>query len=165
MAMEPGNSRPVPDPTLLTTAALMREVAGIDARLMAAKELVDEQFKCVKQQFDTAEQQRKEQKADTQAAVDAALTAVELSTSKAEGSMTKQLEQLAATFQAYSKGQDVALNDLKQRIQVMESTKVGSHETKSAQTAWIGLAATICIVIISIVVVIVNILTTSISGG
>jgi len=92
---------PVPDPTVLTTQALYREIeqlegqvnrrmeaihAELNSRLETLKEertvllkgltdLEQEKFNRVEQQFELVERQRVEQKKDTKDAVDAALTA------------------------------------------------------------------------------------------
>jgi len=92
---------PIPDPTILTTQALYREVsalrelieqqvrsaairsqegrdaikARIDAAIESRDELDTEKDKRITQQFDLVERQRVEQKKDTKDAVDAALTA------------------------------------------------------------------------------------------
>src|SRR5687768_9854890 len=86
----PQDWRPRPDPTVLTTEALHREVGALrelmEARIGALNLLVEsrvqseigrheEKFAKVSQQLALVEQQRVEQKADTKAAVDAALTA------------------------------------------------------------------------------------------
>jgi hypothetical protein len=153
----PGGWRPVPDPTVLTTEQLLREISGLRELLQARfeqllselvqhQELTQSRFKGldevnrervlrVKQQFQLVEQQRVEQKSDTKAAVDAALTAQKeavkeqttafaLATAKSESSFTKQLEQLAATFQTATTGQDRAINDLKERIALAETAAV-----------------------------------------
>lgn len=74
---DPPSWRPVPDPTLLTTQALYREVATlrelIEEKILATDQLVSEKFASVDRQLDLVERQRVEQKSDTKAAVDAAL--------------------------------------------------------------------------------------------
>lgn len=90
-------SKPNPDPSILTTDALQREVAIIDdkfkdqaqvrerehaslqelfeAKLQGAGNITSEKFTSVETQFDLIERQRVEQKKDTKDAVDAALSA------------------------------------------------------------------------------------------
>lgn len=92
-----GGSRPVPDPTLLTTEALMREVAALKellnlrlgseaearrsdiASALASVEMhsrvCGEKFVGLDRELHLKEQRRIEQKADTKLAVDAALQA------------------------------------------------------------------------------------------
>jgi hypothetical protein len=112
-------STPTPDPTVLTTEALLREIAAlrtlIDQRIssteqlfetkillgreggMALKELlsnqINEKFASVDTQFQLVERQRVEQKQDTKAAVDAALAAakeaVKEQTTASDRSITK----------------------------------------------------------------------------
>ena len=97
----PAEWKPIPDPTVLTTEALNREIALVreytersltsmqtsfeagrdamhdllDAKIDASIALEDEKFRKVMREFDLLEKQRIEQKDDTQKAVDAALTA------------------------------------------------------------------------------------------
>ena len=77
--MGPHEWVPVPDPTVLTTQALYREVSSlrelIELRIEDLSGLLDEKFLRTEQQFELVERQRVEQKNDTKNAVDAALTA------------------------------------------------------------------------------------------
>ena len=92
-----GGTRPVPDPTVMTTEALQRGLdserdhtdalgrrleaatialrALLEARDIGASEVVAERFRSVDRQFELVETQRVEQKVDTKSAVDAALIA------------------------------------------------------------------------------------------
>jgi hypothetical protein len=60
--------RPVPDPTVLTTQALYREVSAlqelIEQVVKGTREVIDQQFYKVEQQFELVERQRVEQKKD-----------------------------------------------------------------------------------------------------
>jgi DNA repair exonuclease SbcCD ATPase subunit len=137
-----GGTRPVPDPTVLTTEALNREIAGLErelnqrltsverelaTRLEAASALGDEKFLRVEQQFELVERMRVEQKKDTKDAVDAALTAQKeavkeqtaassLATAKSETATNKQLEQLASTFTTAVDSLRRSNDEVKERI-------------------------------------------------
>jgi hypothetical protein len=112
-----GGSVPSPDPTILTTAALYREINTLqvllEQRLGALETVFSERLLAwqlsIKGQFDTIERQRIEQKADTKSALDAALQAakdaVALQTeasdkaiAKSETATSKAIDQLAITF-------------------------------------------------------------------
>jgi len=149
-------SVPSPDPTVLTTEALLREITAVTILLhtevAALKEKVEiqltermhtlnERFKAQDLQFDLAERQRIEQKQDTKTAVDAALqaqkeavreqvTASSLSIAKSETATGKQLEQLAGSFATAIAGANTAITDLKDRVVRMEALKVGSQEQR-----------------------------------
>jgi hypothetical protein len=123
--------RPVPDPTVLTTQALYREVSAlqelIEQVVKGTREVIDQQFYKVEQQFELVERQRVEQKKDTKDAVDAALTAQkeavreqtsasERSIAKSETATNKQLEQLATTFSNTQASLLARIDELKERI-------------------------------------------------
>jgi hypothetical protein len=152
----PPRSTPVPDPTVLTTEALHRESTylqeSMNARFhenrehmntlfTAANELLDEKLNTIDRQLALVEQQRVEQKADTKAAVDAALTAQkeavkeqttasERAIAKSEASTTKQLEQLSETFVTAIAGVTVALDDLKDRVRTVEALRQGQVDQR-----------------------------------
>jgi len=142
----PFTSRPVPDPTILTTEQLLREVAAlrelVQSDIEGLEAIVAEKFRSVDQQLELVERQRVEQKADTKAAVDAALTAQkeavkeqttasDRAIAKSEASMTKQLEQMGSTFTASIKGVTDNLDDVKERVGKMEAMKLGGQEVKT----------------------------------
>jgi hypothetical protein len=156
---------PVPDPTVLTTQALLREITGVrelfESQLAHRHELYQseiaslnrinvEKFAKVEQQFELVERQRVEQKQDTKQAVDAALTAQKeavkeqttasgLAIAKSETGTSKQLEQLAANFQTAFSGQTVSIDDVKERITRLESAKTTEATVRTDSRAGIGL--------------------------
>jgi hypothetical protein len=138
------NLIPRPDPTLLTTEQLLREVQHlrdtVRAELKAEINLTAERFGSVDTRFVLTESQRIEQKSDVKAAVDAALsaqkeavkeqtTASSLSIAKSEAATNKQLEQLTVTINTAIKGVSDALSDTKDRVSKIEVLKQGSKET------------------------------------
>jgi hypothetical protein len=144
--------RPVPDPTVLTTQALYREVSAlqelIEQVVKGTREVIDQQFYKVEQQFELVERQRVEQKKDTKDAVDAALTAQkeavreqtsasERSIAKSEAATNKQLEQLATTFSNTQASLLARIDELKERIvdvdrkaESVAQQKVGAKEER-----------------------------------
>lgn len=161
-----GGSTPVPDPTILTTEALLRAIADLkellSAQLDAQDKLVNEKFRSIDQQLELVERQRVEQKMDTKAAVDAALTAQKeavkeqttasaTAIAKSEAGTSEQLKQLAATFTAGLAGQATIITDLKDRVIKIESLKQGGTESRAGIYAAIGIAATIIGVLLAIV--------------
>lgn len=149
--------RPVPDPTLLTTQQLEREISGLralleqrieerhelyQAELAGLSRVNAEKFSKVEQQFELVERQRVEQKADTKTAVDAALsaqkeavkeqtTASGLAIAKSETGTTKQLEQLADNFKVAIAGIVTSIDDLKDRVGRIENRTQVVQETRS----------------------------------
>jgi hypothetical protein len=135
---------PNPDPSSLTTAALLREVsrleALLDVRIIGMERIQAEKFRRVEQQFSLVEQQRVEQKSDTKAAVDAALTAQkeavkeqttasERAIAKSETATAKSIEELRSTFTATLEPIRRDLDDMKGRIVASEVQRTTSAET------------------------------------
>jgi DNA repair exonuclease SbcCD ATPase subunit len=171
------NSRPTPDPTILTTEQLLREVDRVKELMTALveglREVTDERFRSVNQLLVTLERQRTElkadlaatrieQKADTKAAVDAALiaqkeavkeqtSASERAIAKSEASNTKQTDQLQASFAAAITQVTTTFNDLKTRVERIENLKQGGQDNKTALYAAIGLVATVIVAAVIVV--------------
>src|SRR6185437_5456113 len=151
-------SVPVPDPTLLTTENLRREILGlrelVETKIEALKELTFEKLAKVEQEFDLVERQSVEQNKDTKDAVDAALTAQkeavkeqttasERAIAKSEAGTNKQLEQLADNFNTTFRGITTTIDDLKDRVRGIEATRVGGQQTTSSIVGIIGVIAAI----------------------
>jgi hypothetical protein len=156
------SSRPVPDPTTLTTDALHREVKAlrelIESELQATSQVTFEKFRSIETQLSLVEAQRIEQKADTKAAIDAALTAQkeqvreqviasERAIAKSEAATSKQLEQLTTTFQTAIGGATDAIADVKERVGRIENVKVGGQEKVTAVYAFTAFLVTLLLVV------------------
>jgi cobalamin biosynthesis Mg chelatase CobN len=143
-----------PDPTILTTEQLMREIERVKELMMAKFEgqnqVFAERFSSVGTRFELVEQQRKEQKEDTATAVQAALnaakeavkeqtTASEKSITKSETATSEQLKQLSTTFTTAQAASDGRIDDIKTRIERMENLKQGGKEAFSTAQAAIAL--------------------------
>lgn len=150
-------STPNPDPTLLTTQALLREILALrelmetkidnidtrlDERMAGLKAIQGEKFAKVEQQFELVERQRVEQKQDTKTAVDAALSAQkeavheqtlasDKAISKSEQGTTKQIDQLATNFDTAIKGQETQVDDLKERMTRVETAQAAKTEQRA----------------------------------
>lgn len=111
--LDSGDRYPRPDPTVLTTEALNREIAHV-------RELYDVQLLLI-------ERQRVESKADAEKALAAAMVAQE----KAQSLLA---ENFAAAIGALTKG----LNDLMLTVGAMQAGKAGSREGQQAVFALAG---------------------------
>lgn len=155
------DNRPTPDPTVLTTEQLLREVAGavdlVETRLKGIEDVMAEKFRSVDTQFGLVERQRVEQKKDTKDAVDAALAAAKeavkeqttasgLSITKSETATSEQLKQLTTTFNTAIAGLTLLLNDLKTRVERIENIKQGASENSNALATVIGIVLSAAIV-------------------
>lgn len=134
------DQRPTPDPTILTTEQLLREVANAERALQAEMDglrgRIGEQFASVATQFTLIERQRVEQKADTEKAVQAALSAAkeavkeqtaasDKSITKSETAMSEQLKQLTTTIMTALGGLADRVDDLKGRMDRGEGASKG----------------------------------------
>lgn len=144
---------PVPDPTLLTTQQLLRElswlreyieekIATADMKI-AGHFLIDaERFSKIDLQFSTIEAQRLEQKKDTQEALTAALTAQkeagrqtddanQKAIAKSEAATAETLKQLSSGFKTSTDALSSKIDDMKERVQRLESSKEGASEERT----------------------------------
>jgi hypothetical protein len=171
-----GGSRPVPDPTTLTTEALQREIKALGERVKAEADGLKEfvlakmdghaqdncvRFGDIKERFVIIEAQRVEQKNDTQKAVDAALQAQkeavreqtlasDKAINKSETGMIEQLKQQNATTAAHLTAISDKITDLTNRVGTIEAVKLGGQEMKAG--ARLDLGTIISLVVMAIVV-------------
>lgn len=160
---------PVPDPTVLTTEQLLREVAQakdlMEARIEGVEAVVAERFRGVDEKFDLVERQRLEQKKDTKDAVDAAFSAAkeavkeqtnasDRSISKSESATKEQLTQLSTTFTTQIKAVTDSQGDLKERVQSIESIKQGVLENRTESRSQTSNTTTIIGAIIATIVLV-----------
>jgi ABC-type transporter MlaC component len=148
------------DPTILTTEQLLREVANavllLESKIAGKEEVTAERLSSVETQFSLIERQRVEQKADTEKAVQAALSAAkeavkeqtaasDKSITKSETATAEQLRQLTVTFDTAIKGLTDILSDTKDRVGKIESRKEGAtfemQDSRANQNTNIAAAA------------------------
>jgi len=158
--------RPVPDPTLLTTEQLHREIAALREFVLGeirhVGELSNERFKAVDEQFYAVSERTKEQKEDGRLALDAAFQsakdAVALQTeasekaiAKSEAATTKQIDALGVVVEKSSQAKDEKIDDLKTRLDKLEGRREGVSSSTALLLAIVGALAAVA-VIVSIVV-------------
>jgi hypothetical protein len=156
---ERSDRTPSPDPTVLTTQALYREIEGLRELL---EQRIDGLGGTVEQKFDLVESQRVEQKKDTKDAVDAALTAQkeavreqtaasERAIAKSEAATSKQLDQLSVTFTTAIDAIQRELGEGKERLTAIEQRKAGAKEDRTALYASLGALALLIFLVIAVV--------------
>jgi hypothetical protein len=140
METTPAGSTPVPDPTELTTQALLREIAGLREFVLSeighVREISQTKFASMTLLLEGMAARTAEQKKDTKDALDAALEAakdaVRLQTeagdkaiAKSETAFTKQIDALAQLVEKSDKAKDEKINDLKSRMDMLEAGQKG----------------------------------------
>jgi len=171
--------RPIPDPTVLTTAASVRLEEMIRALIQSEIEhqndLFIERLAKVDMRFNMLDARTAEQKKDTKDALDAALAAqkeaVAAQTAASEKSITKSetatIERIKAveTLLATStKASDDKIDDLKVRIVAIEAKKLGSVEQVETSRAGGTDARAILTSILGVVVAVIAIAGVLIAG-
>jgi hypothetical protein len=166
-------TRPVPDPTTLTTAALYREIAQLrelievkigvlDTKVIGHFLIDAERFGQIDEQFALNERLRIEQKRDTQEALTAALKAQQDAVAKQDeanqkaiskseittGETLKKLEQLITVkTDALSE----KIDDVKTTANGTVQQKVGATENRTTAYATIGLIVSIAVALTAII--------------
>lgn len=138
--------RPDPDPTLLTTDQLLREIGHLTT-------LVTEKFAAVDKFLNKVEEGRLEQKVDTKTAVDAALAAQEKAILKTELATAEALRQLKLTFDTALIGVVSSIDDLKNRVGRVEGVKLGGQESKAGLYAAVAAAVGLIGLVVTLLVV------------
>jgi hypothetical protein len=155
------DSRPIPDPTLLTTQQLYREVIQlrelIEARLdgmdratelirLAAsevekttdskvdhlRELTDAKLSSLLEKFADRDERTEQRWSDSKQALDAALQAAEKAVGKSEAASLKQMEQLHGLVNSQKDATDRRIDELRGRQDKSEGLLGGHKDEKQA---------------------------------
>lgn len=189
-----GDWRPRPDPTVLTTQQLYREITALEKFFTSRFDSMDkavtllqassnrsptinevylqltEKFESIKTQFSERDTRTDQTARDSKVAIDAALKSQQeafseqnkssaLAIAKSEASTTKQMDQINTTIQTMAKGVDDKINDLKERITVIESRSQGQQiQRQEGKDTWgyivggIGIIISVATLIVFIVI-------------
>lgn len=146
--MPEDGTRPVPDPTLLTTEQLLREVTNLRTQMLAEdahhSEVVGEKIEALWNELRSLSDRTAEQKKDTKDALDAALAAQkeavasqtassEKSITKSETATTERIKGVETLLQTSNKSADDKIDGLKERIVAIESIKLGGAQAATQQ--------------------------------
>jgi len=164
---------PRPDPTLLTTEALRREIALLNdairdhiedidrannARITAAEKIRDEKIGRIVQRLDHNEAIRIEQKQDANLALDRALSAQSEQQAKIEIQIQTSIAKLEQLFQTRVDALSTKLDDLKDRVGQLETVAASNRqqiaETRASRTdlrGSVAIVATLVIVAITVI--------------
>jgi len=136
-------SRPVPDPTELTTAIVNESKVDLRREIHDVKELLLSEVKNLKELHT-------QKFLDNMVAVDSALRATEKAVDKSETAFTKQLDEMSRTTGAVTGGMNKEIDDVKRRLGAIEgrSTGVGMSTSVMASSMTIGVAIVAVVVAI-----------------
>ncbi len=149
---------PIPDPTVLTTQQLLREIATsreiVETSIKGLRELHEERFASISNQFIERDVRTEQASRDSKVAVDAALKAAKeaveeqnksnaLAIAKSEAGFTKQIDQIGILVSTTQKGNDERFEDIKGRLVLLEGVRRGGSEIWAYMIAIAGLAIAI----------------------
>jgi cobalamin biosynthesis Mg chelatase CobN len=154
------DSRPVPDPTALTTQQLNREISALREFVLGEIRHVREVSQV---KFEAVAVRTAEQKADTKEAVDAALraareavvlqtAAADKAIAKSEAAIAKQIDALVVQMDKSGDASDERIGDLKDRVRALETAKLTKDEGSTKTGAIITLVISAILVIVAVVV-------------
>lgn len=123
---------PIPDPTVLTTAALQREITAarevVEQNMASMKELFDARLDSIQMQFSERDKRFELRALDEKVAVAAALMAQKEATAKSEMAITKQIDQMHMLVNTITGANAEKIADLKSRIDMGEGKGKGAGE-------------------------------------
>jgi ribosomal protein S11 len=183
----PPDWRPIPDPTVLTTEAIRRDIDHLrelfDARYVGLeadfesftahhdrehreivekaiqhlKELTDEKFRGIAVQF--AERDVRTEQAFTASteAITAAMAAQEKAIGKSEVAVAKQIEELRTTFVTALDGTNAKVDDVKDRVVRAEGSLTGEEKRSSGFNQTTGLVIAALTALVGIATVVISI--------
>src|ERR1035437_8475476 len=125
--------------TKLLQASTDRTPAQVDEKIRALADVHAERFSSIQTQFRERDVRTEQSSKDSKVAVDAALQAAKeavgeqneassTAIGKSETATMKQIDQLGMTIAAQAKTQDDKVNDLKERLAVLEGRGTGSKD-------------------------------------
>jgi hypothetical protein len=193
-----GDVRPVPDPTTLTTAQLLRELGALRELLFTRldamdkattvlaetvnrtptaiqtavanlRDVYDERFKSVEQQFLERDVRTEQAATASASALAAALQAAKeavfeqaqaaaRAAEKTELSFTKQIDQIGLQITTVAESVSDRIGELKERIDRNEGQNLGTAVTETSTRLNVGTIISIVAVVLVLVGVIVNVI-------
>lgn len=150
---------PRPDPTVLTTQSLIREIEHLrelmETMIESLGDACEAKFVYIEQRFRDRDLLVDAAFESSREAVAAALAASKEAVSKSEDTFNKQIAEIRRTAEATSKGIDRELAGVKDRVTVIESLDRGSEKTAAGfrTLTSIGIAGVGVVIAISAIIV------------
>jgi hypothetical protein len=153
---EGGRLVPIPDPTLLTTAQLDREIRNLEARIQSDLKSINEHVEAIKQvdqgHFERIQIQFSERDKQTSLALQGQKELTQITTEyinttigKMDASYTKLFDQMQVLLGNMTKNGDEKIADLKSRIDRSEASK-GRIDIMSIFTAVAAMAGVVGVI-------------------
>ncbi len=166
------NWRPIPDPTILTTQQLLRELGSLKELMLTRMDAYDRaidllqdfanrqptiaevvaenngKFQAVQLQFRERDIRFDRAANDTRVAVDAAFAAAKEAVNKSELNFTKQLDAIGAAIAVAGRAQDDRVNDVRDRLTAIE----GRGQAYSQGFGWIATGVGIVAAVIGAII-------------
>jgi hypothetical protein len=156
--------KPRPDPTILTTEALIREISHlrelVESEIESLGDACEAKFAFIEQRLadrtllvDSAFQSSKE-------AVSAALASSKEAVAKSEDTFNKQIAEIRRTAEATSKGLEGQIGGVEKRVTIIESIDRGVEKKSEGLNSIATLAIAVLFMVISAVGVVAAIIST-----
>jgi hypothetical protein len=183
----PTDWKPVPDPTVLTTEAIRRDIdhlrelfdsryVGLEAdfesftahhdrehreivekAIQHLKELTDEKFRGIAQQFAERDVRTDQAFKASTEAITAAMAAQEKAVGKSEVATAKQIEDLRTTFITALEGTNAKVDDVKDRVVRAEGSLTGEEKKSTGISQTAGMVIPAIAILITIMIAVISV--------
>lgn len=130
-----GDVRPIPDPTVLTTEALLRAVAAerafVDGQVAHLREVVDERFSSVQMQFGERDVRHARESDYRMAAMTAAFAAMQEASAQQDHSHARAIGKLEQLLASETKALADRIEDVKDRLGRLEIRATGAESVRA----------------------------------
>jgi len=145
---------PRPDPTVLTTEALIREIAHLrellETQLEGLGDACEAKFEYIEQRFRDRDLLVDSAFASSKEAVVAALASSKEAVAKSEDTFNKQIAEIRRTAEATSKGLEKDIGGVKDRVTIIESLDRGAEKKTEGLSAAAALGISALAILIGI---------------
>ena len=140
------NVRQTPeDPTLMTQAMILREIGHADSVAKESRATLQMEIRGLRVQIEERDSRVVIAAHEAKTAVDAAFESQERAIAKSEQSVAKQLDQHAALLATTAHGLSDKIDDLKERLLLLEGASTGQKNSSISTQSIIGLVSAIII--------------------
>lgn len=124
---------------------------NIDNHIGHLKELMNEKFAGIEKQIDERDVRTERTAKDDKIALDAALQSAKEAVAKSETSTTKQIDQIGVLFSTAAKTNDEKIDDVKDRLTLVEGRTMGKTEGWASTQSAIAIIVSIVVAAVMVV--------------